>query len=195
MAKRFGGFTPEQMGKIIPEMQGMQADEQAKFLASQPGAAARVGKMAEIAQKRIGMAVGGYVPQQQQQPQAMAQLDYNRLYQQPNPAPEQTQPIEVNSLQPQSFAVGGVATNTPNTTGGFNTVEPTTSYTPIEGLPTAPEGITETDYAPFRSQIAGGTESNVTGIDAMFATGNLPENPTDYEVTGSSGNQIGRAHV
>ena len=35
MAKRFGGFTPEQMGKIIPEMQGMQADEQAKFLASQ----------------------------------------------------------------------------------------------------------------------------------------------------------------
>ncbi len=92
MAKRFGGFTPEQMGKIIPEMQGMQADEQAKFLASQPGAAARVGKMAELAQKRIGMAVGGYVPQQQQQPQAMAQLDYNRLYQQPNPAPEQTQP-------------------------------------------------------------------------------------------------------
>ena len=74
MAKRFGGFTPEQMGKIIPEMQGMQADEQARFLASQPGAAARVGMMAELAQKRIGtsgimptgvlptgMATGGYV--------------------------------------------------------------------------------------------------------------------------------------
>ena len=40
MAKRFGGFTPEQIGKIIPEMQGMQADEQAMFLASQPGASA-----------------------------------------------------------------------------------------------------------------------------------------------------------
>jgi len=61
MAKKFGGFTPEQMGKIIPEMQGMQADEQARFLASQPGAAARVGKMAEVAQKRIGMAYGGMV--------------------------------------------------------------------------------------------------------------------------------------
>ena len=61
MAKRFGGFTPEQMGKIIPEMQGMQADEQAKFLAATPGAAARVGKMTEAAQKRIGMAYGGMV--------------------------------------------------------------------------------------------------------------------------------------
>ncbi|MDB4588491.1 hypothetical protein N9095_00770 [bacterium] len=237
MAKRFGGFTPEQMGKIIPEMQGMQADEQAKFLASQPGAAARVGKMAELAQQRIGMAVGGYIPQQQQQPQAMAQLDYNRLYQQPNPT--QRQPIEVKSLQPNAFATGGTATlatqpvktaagttykntytggveakgshstdndkpgnpppNTPNTTGGFDdvqtatTVQPTitqsiNSSTPIEGLPTAPEGVTEADYAPFRSQIAGGTESNVTGIDTMFATGNLPENPTDYEITGSSRN-------
>tara|TARA_Y100000385_G_scaffold118863_1_gene123718 strand:- start:1039 stop:3849 length:2811 start_codon:yes stop_codon:yes gene_type:complete len=64
MAKRFAGFTPEQMGKIIPEMKGMQADEQAKFLASQPGAAARVGKMAELAQKRIGMANGGYAKRQ-----------------------------------------------------------------------------------------------------------------------------------
>ena len=64
MAKQFAGFTPEQMGKIIPEMQGMQADEQAKFLAAQPGAAARVGKMAKIAQKRIGMASGGYVNKQ-----------------------------------------------------------------------------------------------------------------------------------
>lgn len=59
MAKRFAGFTPEQMGKIIPEMQGMQGDEQAKFLAANPAAASRVGKMAELAQQRIGMAAGG----------------------------------------------------------------------------------------------------------------------------------------
>ena len=61
MAKRFAGFTPEQLGKIVPEMQGMQGDEQAKFLAANPAAAARVGKMAEAAQKRIGMAYGGMV--------------------------------------------------------------------------------------------------------------------------------------
>ncbi|MDB9962827.1 hypothetical protein OAD41_00185 [bacterium] len=61
MAKRFGGFTPEQMGKIIPEMAGMQSDEQAKFLAASPSSAARVGKLAEAAQKKIEMAYGGYV--------------------------------------------------------------------------------------------------------------------------------------
>ena len=61
MAKKFAGFTPEQLGKIIPEMQGMQQDEQAKFLAANPAASARVGKMAETAQKRIGMAYGGMV--------------------------------------------------------------------------------------------------------------------------------------
>ena len=66
MAMKFGGFTPEQMGKIIPEMQGMQADEQAKFLAATPSAASRVGMMAEQASKRISMAQGGYVQGYQQ---------------------------------------------------------------------------------------------------------------------------------
>jgi hypothetical protein len=61
MAMKFGGFTPEQMGKIIPEMQGMQADEQAKFLAASPKSASTLGKMAEVAQKKISMAQGGYV--------------------------------------------------------------------------------------------------------------------------------------
>jgi hypothetical protein len=63
MAKRFGGFTPEQIGKIIPEMQGMQADEQALFLASKPGASAseRLSRMTKAAQERIGMSYGGMV--------------------------------------------------------------------------------------------------------------------------------------
>lgn len=64
MAKRFGGFTPDQLGKIVPEMAGMQADEQAKFLAATPGAAARVGAMTERARSKIegqpkGYALGG----------------------------------------------------------------------------------------------------------------------------------------
>jgi DNA-binding phage protein len=66
MAVLFGGFTPDQLGKIVPEMQGMQADEQAKFLAATPGAAARVGRMSEVAQRKIdgalkarGFAEGG----------------------------------------------------------------------------------------------------------------------------------------
>ena len=65
MAKRFAGFTPEQLGKIVPEMAGMQSDEQAKFLAATPSAAARVNMMSEKAraaiEKPIGMADGGVV--------------------------------------------------------------------------------------------------------------------------------------
>ena len=61
MAKKFGGFTPEQMGKMIPEIQGMQADEQNLFLQANPGAAARVGKMTQLAHERITMSKGGYM--------------------------------------------------------------------------------------------------------------------------------------
>ena len=61
MAKKFGGFTPEQMGKMIPEMQGMQADEQNLFLQANPGAASRVGKMTQLAHERITMSKGGYM--------------------------------------------------------------------------------------------------------------------------------------
>ncbi len=201
MAKRFGGFTPEQMGKIIPEMQGMQADEQAKFLASQPGAAARVGKMAELAQKRIGMspsgyAVGGTATLATQPVQTAAGTTYKNTYTggvgaKPSHSTDNDKP-------------GNPPPNTPNTTGGFNMsqptttvqptgVQPSTSYTPIEGLPTAPEGLTEADYAPFLEQIAGGSkgagaEVNIPGITKMLSSGNLPQDPTDYAITGSSRN-------
>jgi hypothetical protein len=61
MAKRFAGFTPEQLGKIDPSLKGMQSDEQEKIIAANPALAARVGKMTQMAQKRIGMAEGGFV--------------------------------------------------------------------------------------------------------------------------------------
>ena len=164
MAKRFGGFTPEQMGKIIPEMQGMQADEQAKFLASQPGAAARVGKMAELAQQRIGMAAGGmakkrgYAPggltgapppttfvNDYSNPATLAQYEADR-------APGG---IHYTSSSDQAAQNALAAANTPNTTGGFDmgqaattTAQPTitqsiNSSTPIEGLPTSAPGTAE----------------------------------------------------
>ena len=56
MAKQFGGFTPEQLGKIDPAMAGMQADEQVKYMAANPGVSSRVGNMAQQAKKRISMA-------------------------------------------------------------------------------------------------------------------------------------------
>jgi len=53
MAKKFAGFTPAQLGRIIPEMRGMQADEARLFLQANPGAARRVGMMSEEAQRRL----------------------------------------------------------------------------------------------------------------------------------------------
>lgn len=53
MAKKFAGFTPAQLGRIIPEMQGMQADEARLFLQANPAAARRVGMMSEEAQRRL----------------------------------------------------------------------------------------------------------------------------------------------
>jgi len=61
MAKRFAGFTPEQLGRIDSSLKGMQSDEQEKIIAANPALAARVGKMARIAQKRVGFAAGGSV--------------------------------------------------------------------------------------------------------------------------------------
>lgn len=65
MAKRFGGFTKEQLGRIIPELANMQSDEQAKFLAANPAAAARVGAMTEKARAMIegkpAFADGGFL--------------------------------------------------------------------------------------------------------------------------------------
>ncbi len=231
MAKRFAGFTPEQMGKIIPEMKGMQADEQAKFLASQPGAAARVGKMAELAQKRIGMANGGYAKRQGYANGGGASgadltdairaagIDRNAWNTMSDAAKRDA--MNNNSRlknvfsshdSSSGFDFGGGAGTTPNTTGGFDmgidTPEPVKQpgdftsgpvlpvepkYDPSKGLPTAPEGITEADYAPFLEQIAGGStgagaEKNIPGITEMLSSGKLPKDPTDYEITGESKN-------
>jgi hypothetical protein len=124
MAKRFAGFTPEQMGKIIPEMKGMQADEQAKFLASQPGAAARVGKMAELAQKRIGMANGGYAKRQGYANGGISTIgEGNNQYFKVGGATFQDYGSALNHYETSGGAAqfGALGnTTTPNTTGGFD---------------------------------------------------------------------------
>ena len=60
MAKVFAGFTPEQLGKIDPSLEGKQSDEQQKIIAANPALSARIGKMSTTAQKRL-MASGGVV--------------------------------------------------------------------------------------------------------------------------------------
>ena len=99
MAKKFGGFTPQQQQTLLSKMGytgPAQQDDLNKFMMSSPKAASMMGKYAEMAKARVAggpqtaMQVGGYMaqPNMQQQPM-MPPLDYNRLYAQPN----QQQPI------------------------------------------------------------------------------------------------------
>ena len=60
MAKVFAGFTPEQLGKIDPSLEGKQSDEQQKIIAANPALSARIGKLSTTAQKRM-LAAGGYI--------------------------------------------------------------------------------------------------------------------------------------
>lgn len=70
MSRKFKGFTPDQQYTLLSKMgyEGpAQQDDMDKFLASSPGAAARMGRYADIAQSRLNtdtvqMAEGGNVP-------------------------------------------------------------------------------------------------------------------------------------
>ncbi|MCP4475765.1 MAG: hypothetical protein GY821_14605 [Gammaproteobacteria bacterium] len=159
MAVTFGGFTPKQLGKIVPEMQGMQADEQAKFLAATPGAAARVGRMGEIASKRVqeavstrGFAVGGMAQSnldtaQQSAADATAALQAARDAQAANP--------EDTALQ-EAVKKAEVAVNQAQ-----------------EGVTSASEAFKQTEM-PTTAELMAGTlnapTSNVTTADTATTT-------------------------
>jgi len=61
MAKVFAGFTPDQLGKIDPILQGVDSDTQQQIISANPSLAARVGKLSDIAQKKVYAASGGYI--------------------------------------------------------------------------------------------------------------------------------------
>ncbi|MBT5122899.1 MAG: hypothetical protein HOM38_09280, partial [Euryarchaeota archaeon] len=125
MAMKFGGFTPEQMGKIIPEMQGMQADEQAAFLAASPKAASTLGKMAEVAQKKISMAKGGYVQGYQvggtvQQDQFKTDLDSAQLAYS-NAEKSASEAMAKSQADPSNSALAKAAENAQNAVNASQT--------------------------------------------------------------------------
>ena len=198
MAKRFGGFTPQQQQTLLSKMGytgPAQQDDINKFMMSSPKAASMMGRYAQMAKARVeggpqmAMQVGGYMapptPMQQMQQQA-ATLDYNRLYAQPNQQPMQ-QPM-------MGYAPGGMA-NQPNTTGGFDVaptpypatpVEPPAPYDPTAGLPTAVEAPDVTSYLEGTS--AGTTGHLKTGVQNLLTSGDLPEDPSKYTITGGKRN-------
>ena len=112
MAKRFGGFTPQQQQQLLSPLGytgPAQQDDMNKFMMSSPQAASMMGKYASMAKARVeggpqmAMQVGGYMapptPMQQLQQQA-AILDYNKLYNMPG------QPQQMQELL--GYQVGGV---------------------------------------------------------------------------------------
>lgn len=122
MAKKFGGFTPQQQQTLLSKVGytgPAQQDDINKFMMSSPKAASMMGQYAEMAKARVqggpqtAMQVGGYMapPMPMQQQPMMPPLDYSRLYAQPNMQQQQQQPV--------AMQVGGM-TNQPNTTGGFD---------------------------------------------------------------------------
>ena len=65
MAKKFAGFTPEQLGKMFPEVAGMQGDEAAAVLAASPKHSAQLALFQKRAQAMLEESVfvqaGGYI--------------------------------------------------------------------------------------------------------------------------------------
>lgn len=66
MAKQFLGFTPEQVGRLIPELKDMQGDEQRKVIAANPSYSQRMGyatqrAMSIVNPEPMGMNEGGDV--------------------------------------------------------------------------------------------------------------------------------------
>ena len=238
MAKKFGGFTPQQQQTLLSKMGytgPAQQDDINKFMMSSPKAASMMGRYTQMAKARVeggpqmGMQVGGYMapptPMQQMQERA-TNLDYNRLYAQPNMQPMQ-QPM-------MGYAPGGM-TNQPNTSGGFDMgtgqqgptdttgqevfqpgytgagqpgygrwpgdfpgpiidedfkpqpIDPNLPppYDPTQGLPTAPvDPITEEKIQEYTSGIPWWAKN----VKELFSSGEIPEDTSDWEVTGGENN-------
>jgi len=60
MAKQFLGFTPEQVGRLIPELKDMQGDEQRKIIAANPAYSQRMGYATQRAMNMINPEPTGF---------------------------------------------------------------------------------------------------------------------------------------
>ena len=182
MAKKFGGFTPQQQQTLLSKMGytgPAQQDDINKFMMSSPKAASMMGKYAEMAKARVeggpqmAMQVGGYMapptPMQQMQQQT-ATLDYKKLYDMPD---QQQQTQEALGFQEGGTVVDETQPEVPE-------------YDPSAGLPTAPEAPDVTPY--LETTGAGQTSHLKTGVENLLKSGDLPEDPSNYTITGGKRN-------
>jgi len=106
MAKKFGGFTPQQQQTLLSKMGysgPAQQDDLNKFMMSSPKAASMMGRYAQMAKARVeggprtAMQVGGYMAPPNPMQQPVQPLDYNRLYANPNQQQRVQQPIAMQA--------------------------------------------------------------------------------------------------
>ena len=221
MAKKFGGFTPQQQQTLLSKMGysgPAQQDDINKFMMASPKASSMMGMYMEQARKRIagaspvGLAEGGAVIDPLTgQPKVIS----NDITQPVETLPIYSGPITAETSKDiLKMSTGSTAADLQydfNGDGkitsadalvaakkgaaqGTVTADAAGVYDPTTGLPTAPaESIAEADVAPFLEKIAGGStgagaEVNIPGITEMLSSGNIPEDPTDYKITGSKRN-------
>jgi hypothetical protein len=175
MAKKFGGFTPQQQQTLLSKVGytgPAQQDDINKFMMSSPKAASMMGRYAQMAKARVeggpqtAMQVGGYMapptPMQQMQQQA-ATLDYNRLYAQPNQQPMQ-QPV---AMQEGGTVVGkGGQYFIKDAQGGYSQPYSTAldAYYANKGQTTNPTtGATVQPYTGLNAGAAATTTPNTSG--------------------------------
>ena len=181
MAKRFLGFTPEQRGKILPELAGMQEDEQRKVIASNPAYQQKLGNATEQAMRILnpepvkaneGMYVRGYAEggqasldsAQKRVSDAMAALQAARDAQAANP--EDTSLVERVNEKEAALTRAQEALTTAQTQ--FKTTEMPSNVEMTASAVTDPESlVTPTDVSKVdtdddKQTIAEGT-GQVTG--------------------------------
>ena len=180
MAKRFGGFTPQQQQTLLSPLGytgPAQQDDMNKFMMSNPKAAAMMGRSAQMARARIEggpqkvMQVGGYMapptPMQQMQERA-TNLDYNSLYAQPNQQPMQ---------QPMAMQVGGVVDDEQDMTnnqqqGIADTVNDDVTIDPVEPVYDPTQGLPD----PVGDLYTDPTEAMNKAFEGDFNTGTEGQN-------------------
>ena len=203
MAKKFGGFTTQQQHSLLKEMgfEGpAQKDEMDAFLASNPAAAAKIGRYSEIAKQRIeggplsklGMAEGGNVginpPEDTNVPTG------TELLKKGTETPEITDASSALDTSQQSYSDAmGQLTEAQKALSGAETPEGNSAINPETGRLNFPT------YDALKEELGEDFGSGITAVDGTnFLAGtdfkNIIADPDNiptangYEITGSANN-------
>jgi len=217
MAKKFGGFTPQQQQTLLSKVGytgPAQQDDINKFMMSSPKAASMMGQYAEMAKARVqggpqmAMQEGGTVVGKGGQYFIKdAQGGYSQPYSTALDAyyankGQTTNPTTGATVQPYAGLNTGTAANQPNTTGGFDMGVDTPVKMPgdFKGGPALP---VEPVYDPSKGlptapekidtgeilQDLNWAKHSQKGIDMLLESGKLPSDEMFIKTTNPDGTE------